>query len=760
MIKSCVIPVGGLGTRMQPATRAISKEMLPIVDKPLLEYAIDEAIDAGIEEIIIIANYDNEFIIEKHLGLSDDIVFENDSYEKYNDRDIFVEVQKKPLGLAHAIWCAKGLLNTNEPFAVILPDDLIYGENCLKKMIQSYKGGMMAAVEEVEKDKVSSYGIVTPGKSKGDEVEILGMVEKPEMKDAPSNLAVVGRYIVTYDIFKTFNFSTSSKKISETQFTKSLEKQMKKHKFTGMKFSGDRYDCGSKMGLAKANFAIGLERNDVIENFDKWAFGHLIKNNSLSINNEILHEYDIRGIYEKTLTLEDAKMIGYAFAAIQIERYANPNVIVGRDGRLSSEPLMNALVEGLSAGGAKVTFSGLGPTPQLYYAEKTQKVGGAIQVTGSHNPPEYNGFKFVMGGKPFFGDDIKQLGERKISNINLNKKPSENVIESIKSDYTKRLLKDAKSENFAVWDCGNGATGDIVKNVIDKLDGNHILLFGDIDGTFPNHHPDPADEKNMEHLRKEVKKLNADIGIAFDGDGDRIGVINSEGNLISGDLLTAYLARDIIKNHDDKGGKDKVKVIFDVKSSRVAIDCVERLGAEVEIWKTGHSNIKQRMMETGAVLAGELSGHIFIADNYFGYDDAIYAAIRILTQMTNNSGPYDDHDDLMDFLNQLQYQYSTPEIRIECSDEEKSILMNKVKELAYAKKQESGYDKELDYRVLDYRINEIDGIRVDSLFGWWLIRPSNTEPVIVLRAEATDPLSFGKITGELMSLFFEAKNAI
>ena len=397
---------------------------------------------------------------------------------------------------------------------------------------------------------------------------------------------------------------------------------------------------------------------------------------------------------------------------------------VGRDGRLSSPALANALVDGLVAGGATVTDIGCGPTPMLYFAAHELGCGGAIQVTGSHNPPTHNGFKMVMGGLSFFGDDIQELG--RVSADGPDRTNDGTVRQyNIEDAYVDRLAAGAKATGLSIiWDCGNGASGPVTERLVARLDGTHKVLFPEIDGTFPNHHPNPVDPETLDILRAEVKAAGADLGIGFDGDGDRIGIVDASGRQVPGDLLTAFLAKDVAKRHPG------APIILDVKSSEAALQLVEAAGARGEIWKTGHSHMKKRMKEIQAPLAGEMSGHIFIADNYLGFDDAIYAAARVITQMVTGD------QSIADFMDSLPEQHATPELRIDCPDEVKFGAMEKISAHVLASHDPAD-------------VNTIDGVRVRSGDGWWLIRASNTEAALVARAEAMDKAGLDQLLGDI-----------
>ena len=407
----------------------------------------------------------------------------------------------------------------------------------------------------------------------------------------------------------------------------------------------------------------------------------------------ILRAYDIRGIYEQTLRDEDAFAIGLVFATMQQDLGHGTRVAVGRDGRLSSPALAAMLIDGLKAGGAEVIDVGCGPTPMLYFAAHELDTGGAIQVTGSHNPPSHNGFKMVMGGHSFFGDDILALGAASRAGV---ARRSGGMVrhEDIQPAYIDRLAAGARAAGLSViWDCGNGASGPVTERLVSRLEGKHRVLFPEIDGTFPNHHPNPVDPETLDLLRAEVAGAGADLGIGFDGDGDRIGVIDATGRQVPGDFLTAYLAQDIASRH---GG---APIILDVKSSEAALRLITESGGAAEIWKTGHSHMKRRMKEINAPLAGEMSGHIFIKDGYLGFDDAIYAAVRVITQMVTSG------QSITAFMDALPTQHATPELRIECADTQKFDSMDRIHSHVL-KHNDKG------------NVNTIDGVRVRSASGW------------------------------------------
>ncbi len=426
----------------------------------------------------------------------------------------------------------------------------------------------------------------------------------------------------------------------------------------------------------------------------------------------ILREYDIRGIIDETLHVPDAHAIGRSFGTMLLES-GGKTVAVGRDGRLSSPSLEAALVEGLTSVGVDVVRVGLGPTPMLYFAAFTLPVDAGIMVTGSHNPPTHNGFKMVLCKKPFFGEDIQRLGRAAAEGKFASGKGTVSE-KSVMADYVARILKDydgGDRQLTVAWDAGNGAGGEAMKLITAKLPGKHILLNEVIDGHFPAHHPDPSELKNLVQLQEVVAKERCDFGIAFDGDADRIGIIDGKGRVLWGDQFMVLMARDIVRNQPG------ATIIADVKASQVFFDEVARMGGTPLMWRTGHSLIKSKMAETGAPLAGEMSGHIFYADRYYGYDDALYAAVRVLGIVARGD------KSLADFRDSLPTVVNTPELRFPCADDRKFAVVDEVK----ARLEKIGAE-----------ISSIDGVRVKTKDGWWLLRSSNTQAVLVARAEAHD----------------------
>jgi len=438
----------------------------------------------------------------------------------------------------------------------------------------------------------------------------------------------------------------------------------------------------------------------------------------------ILREYDIRGTVGKTLHPADAYAIGRAFATM-VARKGGGSVHVGRDGRASSPEMEQQVSQGLADGGMKVTRIGLGATPMLYYATYSRGSDAGLMVTGSHNPSEYNGFKMVLNKKAFYGEDILNLGRLAAADDFVSGKGSIGD-EDVFDDYIARLLKDfTPGRDLRVaWDAGNGSAGPAMVALTRKLPGKHFLLYENVDGAFPNHHPDPTVPKNLADLQALVLKEKCDLGIAFDGDGDRIGVVDGQGRILWGDQLMAIWSRDVLKN------KPGATIIADVKASQVLFDEVAKLGGKPLMWKTGHSLIKSKMAETGSPLAGEMSGHIFFADKYYGYDDAPYAAIRLLSIVGTAK------ESLADMRDAMPQVINTPEVRFQCDDTRKFAVAEEVK----ARLQKAGAD-----------FNDCDGVRVNTKDGWWLLRASNTQDVLVARCEAFDAPGLERLKADLFA---------
>ena len=436
---------------------------------------------------------------------------------------------------------------------------------------------------------------------------------------------------------------------------------------------------------------------------------------SHTFDTTVLREYDIRGIIGETLGPDDARAIGRVFGSM-LREAGGSKVAVGYDGRVSSPMLSHALIEGLTSAGCDVVNVGMGPTPMLYYAEASdEEMDGGIQITGSHNPANYNGFKMVFQGRPFFGEDIQELGRRAAAG---KWSDGSGKVEErdIMGAYIDRLLtgldgidEGTLSQMRVGWDAGNGAAGPALEKLVARLPGEHHTLYTEVDGNFPNHHPDPTVEANLEDLKALVADKNLDFGVAFDGDGDRIGAIDGEGRVIWGDQLLMIYAEDLLRTR--KGAT----IIADVKASRALFDSVSQNGGEPLMWKTGHSLIKSKMKETGSPLAGEMSGHVFFADTYYGFDDALYAGIRLIAAAARLG------KSVTQLRGDMPQMINTPEMRFQVDESRKFAAIEEVKERL------SGTDAD---------VNGTDGVRVNTADGWWLLRASNTQDVLVARAES------------------------
>jgi len=429
-------------------------------------------------------------------------------------------------------------------------------------------------------------------------------------------------------------------------------------------------------------------------------------------NATILREYDIRGVVGETLSDRDAYAIGRSFGTVIAERYGKGRVCVGYDGRLSSPDMEDAVVRGLTDSGIDAMRVGLGPTPMLYYAVKTMDADGGVMISGSHNPPEYNGFKILTRDGSFYGDDIQLLGKIAAEGAYATGAGATGE-QSVLDAYVERLAADFEGgrELRIAWDAGNGSAGKAMEMLCDKLPGRHFLLNEKIDGMFPAHHPDPTMPENLEQLIETVRREECEMGIAFDGDGDRIGVVDRDGHILWGDQLMILLSRDVL------AAMPGAQIIADVKASQTLFDEISRLGGKPLMWRTGHSLIKAKMTETGAPLAGEMSGHIFFADKYYGFDDALYAAVRLLGYVSRSPAT------MSELRDGLPQPINTPELRFPCDDERKFAVIEEVKARLIAD---------------GARVDDIDGVRVLTDNGWWLLRASNTQDVLVARCEAAD----------------------
>lgn len=432
-----------------------------------------------------------------------------------------------------------------------------------------------------------------------------------------------------------------------------------------------------------------------------------------SFHPSILRSYDIRGVYQETLNTNDAEHIGKAFATQVIRRTGKtaPVIALVFDGRLSTPALRDALVAGICSTGATIWNFGLGPTPMLYFAVHHYHADAGIMITGSHNPKTHNGFKLMLGKASFFGDDILTLGTLAAigdyetgRGVMLDKDCESAYVDALVAGFRPKGAKPIR----AVIDPGNGAAGVITARLVEQLPGDHVVINAEIDGDFPNHHPDPAVPANMQQLITAVAAHNADLGIAFDGDGDRIGAVDTQGRILYGDQLMVLFARDVLKTHPG------ATIIADVKASQTLFDDITTHGGTPLMWKTGHSLIKAKMKESAAALAGEMSGHIFFADRYFGYDDGIYSAVRLINLLAHSSASLDA------LVDAFPATHNTPEIRIDVEETHKFALIDTIKQ-----RLNGSPDTVID----------VDGVRVINADGWWLARASNTQAAIIVRAE-------------------------
>ena len=451
----------------------------------------------------------------------------------------------------------------------------------------------------------------------------------------------------------------------------------------------------------------------------------------------IFREYDIRGTYGRTLSDEGAYWIGRGIAALFLAQ-GGRCMAVGRDGRLSSPALEAALVEGLVSGGVDVALVGLGPSPMLYYAEASaQQVQGGVQVTGSHNPADDNGFKIVFGGRALFGDEIRRIGvlageagldsglpRGRIERLDLQAAYVERLAEGWREAVARgggQMAEMAAGLRIG-WDAGNGAGGPVLEALVARLPGEHILLFTEVDGHFPHHHPDPTEEANLADLRSLVASRQLDFGVAFDGDADRIVVVDARGRVILGDQLLAILAADLLQDHPD------ALILADVKASQAVFDTIAALGGRWAMGAAGHSLIKSTMKQNGAMLAGETSGHIFYADRYYGFDDAFYAAVRLIAAVARSGRS------VADMLDDLPVMLSTPELRFAVDPARKASVLAEVAARLAAQ---------------GARVDRTDGLRVTREGGWWLLRASNTQDMLTARAEAGDEAGLARMLAEI-----------
>ena len=451
------------------------------------------------------------------------------------------------------------------------------------------------------------------------------------------------------------------------------------------------------------------------------------------ITRDIFRAYDIRGIVETALTPDAVEVIGQAFATESLKQ-GQKTVVIGRDGRLSSPELSERLSIGLRKGGCDVVDVGMVPTPVLYYATHKLETGTGIMVTGSHNPPQYNGLKMLIAGNTMFGDGIMALHDS-IVNGELNEGEGSYTEQDVKGEYMDRIVSDVKLArplNIAV-DCGNGVAGVLAVELFTRL-GCHVTeLFCDVDGNFPNHHPDPSKPENLEDLKKAMRDNDLDLGLAFDGDGDRVGILDEKQNILWADRQMMLYAADVLSR------KPGAMIIFDIKSTTNLGKYISDHGGDPLMWKTGHSFIKAKMKETGAELAGEMSGHIFFKERWFGFDDGLYSAARMLEILSKHDGTASSlFDSLPDSVN-------TPELQVNFEEGEHYKFMNEFIEKSSFEGAET---------------ITIDGIRVNYPEGWGLVRPSNTTPCLVLRFEANDEETLNTIQNTFREQMLAVDNSL
>ena len=448
---------------------------------------------------------------------------------------------------------------------------------------------------------------------------------------------------------------------------------------------------------------------------------------------EIFKAYDIRGIVGKSLTEELTFQIGQAIGS-EVIANKQKQIVIGRDGRLSGPMLAEALSNGLRAAGVDVVDIGVAPSPVVYYSSYQLSIPSCVAITGSHNPPDYNGFKMVIDGVTLSAERIQELKQR-IQNNNFSNGNGSYKQLTIIDDYIERVVSDIqpKRKLKLVIDCGNGVAGATAPTLFKKLGCDVVELFSEVDGNFPNHHPDPSQIENLQDLIQAVKEHKADVGFAFDGDGDRLGVVTSKGEIVWPDRQMILFARDILERNPG------AEIIYDVKCSRTLATEIEAAGGKASMWKTGHSFVKAKLKETGAPLAGEMSGHIFFKERWYGFDDGVYAGARLIELLAaKEESPQQIFDALPNSIN-------TPELRIEFEEGEHYKFMDKLKQNAEFK---------------EANVSTIDGLRADFADGFGLIRPSNTTPILVLRFEADDQPALERIQSEFKTLIHNTQSDV
>lgn len=426
------------------------------------------------------------------------------------------------------------------------------------------------------------------------------------------------------------------------------------------------------------------------------------------LTDEILRNYDIRGVFGKHLFPEHAYGVGRAFGTY-LQRKNLKKICVGHDCRNSSDILSHKLIKGLTTSGAEVTELGVCHTPMMYYTVHKFRMDAGIMITGSHNPGEYNGFKFMIGTDPFYGEEIKTLGEMIWAHDYVEANGREIIMNDILSNYVSDILEgfEFSTDLKVAWDIGNGATSNVIREIVTKIPGRHHVLFEDMNGNFPNRMPDPTVAENISYLRKFISYNKFDVGFAFDSDGDRLAVVNSQGQVLFSDQVLEVFARDFLKKNPG------AQVISDVKTCSRVLNTIKDLGGIALVEKVGHSFIKARMKSSGALLAGEMSGHFFFKDRWYGFDDGVYAALRCLEILNHDKDAFEN----------LPYGILTPEIRITCGEDEKFLIIDGIKDVLQKK---------------GIPFFDIDGVKVISSNGWWLLRASNTQNALSLRVEAEE----------------------
>lgn len=454
----------------------------------------------------------------------------------------------------------------------------------------------------------------------------------------------------------------------------------------------------------------------------------------MQIDPSIFKAYDIRGIVGRTLTVEVARHIGLSFGSAAHE-LGERTVVVGRDGRLSGPDLLGGLVEGLRAAGLDVIDIGMVATPMVYFGTNIEIDGrsatSGIMVTGSHNPPDYNGFKMVLAGKAIYGEQIQALRQR-IEAGNYTKGGGSYKLVDIRQQYLDRIIGDIKLARpmKVALDAGNGVAGAFVGDLFRGLGCEVTELFCDVDGNFPNHHPDPAHVENLQDLMKALRETDCEIGLAFDGDGDRLGVVTKDGQVIFPDRQLMLFAEEILSRNPG------AQVIYDVKCTGKLAPWIREHGGEPLMWKTGHSLVKAKLKETGAPIAGEMSGHVFFKDRWYGFDDGLYTGARLLEILSR-------HADSSAVLNALPNANNTPELQLKCAEGEPFTLLDKIRANAR-------FDGARE-------VITIDGVRVEYPDGFGLARPSNTTPVVVMRFEADNDAALARIQAEFKRVILAEK---